>query len=178
MAIMNFNAGCTIPLRPWVLATPQIPKPMHTMAPRTVFGQEWWDIERKKAYAKTNDCCIACGVHKTKAKVKQWVEAHELYNFDYPKGKMIYLETVPLCHLCHNYIHFGRVTAVHGAWSDFGIMVKDHGDSVLKKSGFEKSEYRGCVADWEDWRLVIDGKEYKGKFKDYADWQNYFSKAR
>lgn len=176
MALLNFNAGCPIPLRPSVLLHPQIPKPMHTMAPRVVLGQEWWDRERKEAYNSTRQHCIACGVHQSKALVKQWMEAHELYEIDYSKGRMVYIESIPLCHLCHNFIHFGRVCMVYGEDSDFAYQVKKHGLKVLGMRKLPITEIKGGVADWEDWRLVIGDNEYKGKFNSYQEWQTFFSR--
>ncbi len=95
--------------RPEILLCPNIPKPMHGLAPRVIMGSSWWDKTRKEAYASTNRRCMACGVHKYKAKARKWLEGHELYQTDYRLGRLTYLETVPLCHFCHNYIHDGRL---------------------------------------------------------------------
>lgn len=144
------------------------------MAPRVILGQAWWDKERKAAYASTNEHCEACGVPKWEAKYKQWLEAHEIYEIDYLKGRMVYVRSAPLCHYCHNYIHSGRLQWLfdtqrinHRKYADILM----HGDAVLAKAGLKKREaYDGPTCEWSAWRLVINGKEYPGKFKDLEDW--------
>jgi hypothetical protein len=98
--------------RPEVLLCPNIPRPMHGVAPRVILGSKWWNQTRQAAYRSTNYHCLACGVPKSRARWKQWLEGHELYKVNHTKGKMIYLETVPLCFSCHNYIHDGRMSGL------------------------------------------------------------------
>lgn len=152
--------------QPEILLGPPIPLPMHGMAPRIVLGPKWWNKTRKAAYASTGWHCLACGVHKSDAP-KRWLEAHERYEVDYLLGRMTYLETVPLCHHCHNYCHPGRMRAMvdnnemtHAKYA----LVIQHGDAVLKAARMKKPETpRGPFAEAEDWRLVIDGVEYARK---------------
>lgn len=166
-------------LRPEILLHPNIPKPMHGIAPRTILGQGWWDIERRKAYANAQYRCQACGIHKTEAKYHQWLEAHELYEFDYANGKMIFTEIVALCHSCHNYIHSGRMQSlVDGSDIEMtNVKMLDilrHGDKLVKEAKLKQPEPPRKVAAWGKWRLVLFGKEYKGKFKNYADWRKTY----
>ncbi|MEK6881360.1 MAG: hypothetical protein AABY22_17185 [Nanoarchaeota archaeon] len=100
----------TMIVNPAILLHPQIPKTLHGIAPRKIFGDAWWDTERQKAYASTNYHCLACGVHKLKARYHKWLEAHETYLYNYCKGRLIFEEVVPLCHACHNSIHTGRMS--------------------------------------------------------------------
>lgn len=158
-----------------LLHQPQIPKPMHGVSPRTVLGQAWWNKERRAAYASTDFHCLACGVFKFNAKVKQHLEGHECYLIDYELGRMEYERTVPLCHLCHSYIHRGRLQMLvdsrkitHAKYQT----VVHHGESVLTRAGLStvKPVYNGPIAEWSDWRLVIGGDEYPPKFKTEQDW--------
>lgn len=102
------------------------------------------------------------------------MEGHEVYTIDYPAGRMTYIETVALCHSCHNFIHDGRLKAIF----DKGEITLEryeaiiaHGQAVLKEAGLVKSRrIFGKVAKWEDWRLVLFGKEYPPIFKNYEEW--------
>ena len=167
--------------RPEVLLSPQIPKPMHQLAPRTILGAKWWNDTRKAAYASTNYHCIACGVHKTQAQYRSWLECHEVYRIDYLAGRMTYLEAVPLCHLCHCYVHTGRMQAlldrgeVHQAKFTAAMI---HGDRILRVAGLKRLDpYEGPFAEWGKWRLILNGKEYKPIFKTYEDWCKHFDHA-
>jgi len=153
-------------LRPEVLQCGRIPEPLHGVAPRVVLGAKWWNATRQAAYKSTAYHCVACGVHKADARHRQWLEGHELYEVDYLLGTMTYLETVPLCHFCHNYIHSGRLAALldegkitHAKYT----AIIQHGDAVLDAAGLRKPEIVvECVCPKAaDWRLVINGKEYR-----------------
>jgi hypothetical protein len=101
-------------VRPELLTHPNLPKPLHGLAPREVKGKYWWDKTRKKAYEDNNFRCMACGTHKNDALFKQHLEAHEDYSIDYEEGSMRIKEIVPLCHACHSFIHSGRLKALMG----------------------------------------------------------------
>lgn len=164
-------------LRPEILLHPNIPKPLHGLAPRTILGQEWWDQQRKAAYAATQNRCAACGVHKSEAKYHNWLEAHELYDINYKKGLMTFKEVVAICHSCHNYIHSGRM----GMMVQQGTMTEEkmnditkHGDAILKKAKLKKPETPDYCADWGDWRLRLYNKDYEGMFKSFDDWYEFY----
>lgn len=163
--------------RPEILTSPNIPQPMHGLAPRTILGENWWNRTRRACYKSTNFHCIACGVHKYQARNRQWLEGHEVYDIDYLLGRMTFVEVVPLCTFCHNYIHDGRLRwlletgKVHHA--KYAAIIQ-HGDKVLREAGLIRETYNGPTADWEDWRLVIDGAEYEPLYKSFEDWRREF----
>jgi len=164
--------------RPQVLLLPQIPKPMHGLNPRTILGKEWWDKTRKEAYASTDYHCIACGVYRDQAKKVKWLEGHEVYETQYKLGKLVYIETVPLCHYCHNYIHKGRLEALlkkreitHNKFS----AVIQHGDQVISEAGLQPTPpYKGKMPKWADWRLVLLGIEYEPRFSSQKEWSKHY----
>lgn len=152
--------------RPEILLCTQIPEPLHGLAPRVVLGSKWWNETRKAAYESTGFHCAACGVYKTLAKGIQRLEGHEVYDTDYVRGRMTYLETVPLCHYCHSYIHCGRLRYLlergevsHQTYT----AIIQHGDRVLQEAGLVKPDpiLCGSFVGWDDWCLVINGKKYK-----------------
>lgn len=95
-------------LFPWILMHPNIPKPLHGMAPRVILGEEWWRKTKRESKQSLHQHCWSCGVHKSEAKYHKWLEAHECYSINYKTGEVRYAGTAALCHACHNYIHDGR----------------------------------------------------------------------
>lgn len=166
--------------RPELLLCGNVPNPMHGRAPRVVLGSKWWEQTRQAAYRSTAFHCAACGVWKHQAKGRKWLEAHEVYEIDYLRGRMTYVETVPLCHYCHAYIHSGRLAAMlEEGWISQGryAAIVRHGDLVLAEAGLEQPvPYTGPMAEWSDWRLVIDGVEYPPKHKNANAWRRAYDK--
>jgi hypothetical protein len=165
--------------RPEVLLLPQIPKPLHGMAPRIILGDAWWNNIRKEAYRKLWFHCMACGTYKSEVKgSNKWLEAHEVYRTDYIIGRMYYLESVPLCPFCHAFIHSGRLQALLDkrqiTQQRFSAIIQ-HGEQVLAKAGLVKSPpYNGPIAKWEDWRLVIGNRMYRSRFRSIEEWTKHY----
>lgn len=172
--------------RPELLLAPNVPKPLHKLAPRVILGASWWNKTRQEAYRSTDFHCAACGVEKYQAKGRQWLEGHEVYSIDYRKGTATYVETVPLCHFCHNYIHDGRMRALlqQGKLHQSKyIAIIQHGDRVLAEAGLQKMTYnardsslmtqlkKGKIARWEEWKLILFGKVYPTPYKSEAEWK-------
>lgn len=167
-------------LRPEVLLLPQIPKPLHGLAPRVILGRQWWDQTRKEAYRSTWFHCISCGVHKSEVKGKnKWLEAHEIYRTDYVIGRMYYIESVPLCPFCHAFIHCGRLQALLDkrqiTQQRFSAILQ-HGERILAGVGLVKPlPHDGPMAEWSKWRLVIGRQMYKPKFKSLEEWAKFYN---
>lgn len=148
---------------------------MHGLAPRIVLGAKWWNQTRQAAYRSTLWHCVACGVPNRIARFRQWLEGHELYEVDYPAGRLYYVETVPLCHCCHNYVHDGRLCSLlkkDQVSCQKYVAIIQHGDAVLAQAGLSKPEpYHGPFAEWSSWRLVLLGKKYPPIYKTYEEWE-------
>ena len=179
--------GDKMKINPEILLHPNIPKPLHGMSPRVLFGKEWWDKKRQIAYAERDYHCWACGVHKTEAKYHQWLEAHECYSYNYKKCTLTMKEIVALCHSCHSYIHSGRLEVMRRKGEVSEAKFKDihaHGNRVLESvivDGFKNpyiinDEYGGD--NWSKWKMIIDGKKYKAKFKSYDEWYEFYNKGK
>lgn len=163
--------------RPSLLLHPNIPKPLHGMAPRELLGTAWWNRERKEAFKKQHYCCAACGVPKEEARYFQWLEGHEVYDTNYPLGRSVYVETVGLCHSCHNFIHSGRLQILVDKGEIPSKKQADiirHGRTILAKAGLRKHPYIGPCAKWRDWRLVLFGKEYHPRLKSFKAWAKHY----
>lgn len=163
--------------RPELLLMPNVPKPLHGVAPRVVLGKAWWDKTRQAAYRSTGHRCLACGVHKLMAQWHKWLEGHEVYEINYKRGTATYVETVPLCHFCHCFIHCGRLDAElqRGNIDQAKYSaVMAHGDLVLKSAGLSKKPPVLQVGPpWHRWRMIVNGEKHKPRFKDERDWMRH-----
>ena len=184
-------------LKPIVLSHPHIPQPLHGLNPRSIMGQQQWDIIRQKVYASTNYHCIACGIHKTKARNHHWLEAHEFYNINHQTGVCIIEDIIPLCHFCHNFIHSGRLTMIMGKDKSVNEIkaILEHGFKILADNnlqcfpytllfgqGLEVNTY-GVTAytikentelQWTDYKLIYNDKTYDSPFKSREEWLAYY----
>lgn len=186
--------------KPEILCHPNIPKPLHGVAPRAIMGQQWWDDTRKQVYARYDYHCIACGVHKKDALVYQWLEAHEFYHVNYQTGLVKISSIEPLCWMCHNFIHSGRLEALYdnGELSmPEAVQILEHGFAILAKNnlkcffgtrdfakkinartfGVKAYEIKGTVP-WNKWRLLWNGKEYFSKFKNEDEWLAHYTQKK
>lgn len=156
------------------LLHPQLPKPLHGLAPRVILGDNWWNKERGEAYKSTGFRCKACGVHKSQAKYHKWLEGHEQYEIDYLLGLSRYVGTIPLCHYCHNYIHQGRLQTLldQGKVSHQKFMaVIQHGEAILKAAKLPiERPYTGPTVEWNSWRLILFDNVYAPLYKSFEDW--------
>lgn len=193
--------------RPELLTHPNIPKPLHGLAPREVKGRTWWDKVRKEAYAEKGHHCWACGKHaKTEEKWnKPFLEAHENYFINYEEGYMEITEITALCHLCHAFIHSGRLSALF----DTDQMPIPKAEYILKR-GFkllkdnnltpffgtarvyanlfdpstspraeeltEQQSKSNIQQDWTKWHLRLEGEKYYSKFKNLKEWSKHYGR--
>ena len=97
-------------LRP-LIAMPNIPKPLHGVAPRTVLGTTTWNHMRKFAYTKANDTCEICGEKPEELRRRH---GHEVYEIDYEKGTAKFVRVFCICSLDHlGCIHTGRAITLY-----------------------------------------------------------------
>jgi hypothetical protein len=150
------------------------------MSPRSILGDEWWDKERVQAYRKFYNHCQACGVHRSDALYYRSLEAHEVFHFNYPKGRLKLRGIVGICHACHNYIHDGRMENL----AHVGLFDEDkrqailrRGEEILRSAGYSefKIEDDQLTPKWQDWHIVVEGKSYFTRYKSLNEWHEYFS---
>lgn len=176
-------------LRP-LIAMPNLPKPMHALAPRTLLGASTWNHMRKFCYSKANDTCEICGNKPEKLRHRH---AHEVYEIDYKKGEARFVRAFCVCALDHlGCIHTGRAITLfkqgnplypkefllEGAEKAFKIISeynKDHPDADLRAYA-TYLDYLKC----EDLRSEMEGliEQYNVKFymedpKKVAKWEKW-----
>lgn len=95
---------------PRIITMPNVPKPTHSLAPRTLLGASNWEHMRRRCYYEAGYKCEACGAEIGKDIEKKDLHAHELYTIDYIKGDVVFARCVALCEKCHlRCIHTGRM---------------------------------------------------------------------
>lgn len=188
MPFVNLNSN---PLfkRPELLRHGYIPRPLSGVSPREIMGQEWWDGQRKEAYAGNNGHCWACGV------LSDGLDAHEVYEYDYQRAIATFKEVVALCKNCHAFVHLGHTKNTESE-RRFRAVAK-HGHRVLKKAGLKASWHvrmfigffdLGLVSlfidsdpmpdiqmpPWHKWRMIFEGKEYGPRFDSPAQLEEHY----
>lgn len=99
-----------------ILTMPNVPKPLHMRAPRTILGNKTWNSMRHYCYNQAHDHCEICGRDCSKeANGKRIAHAHELYSYDYAKQEAVFERCICLCGWpCHTgCIHTGRALTLY-----------------------------------------------------------------
>lgn len=189
-----FDAPTTAKFNPEILTQPNIPKPLHGVAPRVVLGEAWWIQERALSRNRAKGHCEACGIADYLS--GRALEAHETYETNYKTGVATYLETAMLCHKCHNFIHSGRLQMIMGKEKTREEVkaILTHGFTTLKGTKFKafhptceladelKVKRQGVQAaklptssiPWGDWRMQVLGKTHPPLFPTYIAWATHF----
>lgn len=157
-------------LQPEILLQHGIPVPLWGINPRTVLGETWWNKTRRAAYRSTGYRCLACGV-----KPGRWIQAHEVYSIDYERGLMVYVQAVPLCQLCHLFIHRVRLLRLHQrgyvGQAEYRTVL-EHGSRILRAARLVCCDPPLKMAHWSRWRMMVLGRTYGPRYKSYKDWLN------
>ena len=160
-----------------ILSMPNVPHPLHSLAPRTILGTTTWNHMRNRCYFEANYTCEACGAkvkteyydngavhhqyHDDGTIAKRNLHAHELYSYDYNKGVARFERCVALCECCHvRFIHSGRMLTMYKqgdplTTADRVLEGLEHGFEQIKKynnehKGGEKLRVYYAVIDYVD----------------------------
>lgn len=87
-----------------ILSMPNVPLPLHSLAPRTIMGATEWNKTRTACYEACERKCEICGTYCDNGKL----DGHELYAYDFEKCEAKLVRIVGLCKRCHGFIHSGR----------------------------------------------------------------------
>jgi len=169
-------------LRPELLLHPNIPKPLHGLAPRTLMKAKRWNEVRREAYAKNNYHCWACGAYREYDKeklrfVEESLDCHEFYDIDYEAKTSTIVEFVALCKACHSYVHSGRMNGMYDKGrlnEEDCYYITSHGDRVLSQAGLDptvkKVDENTYEDEWSDWKLVVDSYSHGSIMESYDQW--------
>lgn len=198
-AVPSLGNGLQL-LVPEILCHPNVPKPLHGVAPRVIMGDGWWNRIRGLVYQKYDYRCAACGVPKHLARRFQHLEAHEFYEVDYNTGIVIVKSLEPLCNYCHMFIHNGRLVNTlntpQGASTRIAMEILRHGFNVCIENDIacfhgavDAAEYLEMPVpydlkyytpevnpdiEWGDWKMIFQGREYYSKFKSMDEWAQFY----
>lgn len=97
-----------------LLTMPNIPKPLHSLAPRTLVGATAWNYMRKQCYKRAGERCEICGCKVSGEPGWSQHQAHEVYKIDCVDGTSKLKKVVCLCKRCHLLcIHTGRALTLY-----------------------------------------------------------------
>lgn len=96
--------GTGVPL----ITMPNVPRPLHGLAPRIIMGQSTWNHIRKRCYFDAGYKCEICGADPPKGQL----HAHELYTIDWEKGTSKFERCIAICRQDHDFIHSGRLVTL------------------------------------------------------------------
>lgn len=119
-----------------LLTMPNIPLPLHSLAPRTIMGQKKWDILRKREYMKQK---YTCQISK-KELGHGHCHLHEVYDIDWRKQISTFKRYIVLSPKIHTrFIHSGRA-----------LTLFQNGDKQMPKEFMLKTLEKGfkIIADY------------------------------
>lgn len=96
-----------------IIAMPNIPKPIHGLAPRTVLGDSTWQHMRKRCYFEAGYKSQISGIDLDRSSAQLRPNAHELYSYNYYTGEALFERAVCISPLEHNFIHSGRMLTMY-----------------------------------------------------------------
>jgi hypothetical protein len=135
-----------------------------------VIGGKWWKEASAESKQRAQRRCNACGRFSDK------LEAHESYEVDYVNARLYFVEVVALCWFCHRYIHQSQLAAMVAKGAipkELADKVIQHGEGVLRSYGLVKPPSEPDLNEWQDWRMIFNGKAYPPRFLNEIEWQEY-----
>ena len=87
-----------------ILQQPNVPKPLHSLAPRVIETAHWWNKQRDAMLERQDYTCKCCD---TKVDHRSKLDLHEEYTINYEEGYSNVTGMIGLCKDCHAFIHNG-----------------------------------------------------------------------
>lgn len=151
-----------------LLLHPTIPQEVAKISPNTLESKEWWDKKRVESYQLNNDKCHACGIHKSNDPYHNWLEAHQVFKYNFEEKYIEYIGISALCHRCHRFIHIGLCSKIDDDNKFNDVM--SYGLENLSKIGLSLYDWKKLKLDISKrletvigWRVLYDGNFYSYK---------------
>jgi len=169
-------------IQPELLLHFPIPVVLHGLNPRLLLGKHWWNKTRKEAYRSNGGFCQACGITGK-------LDAHERYEFDFKKLVATFIDVVPLCRRCHQYIHWlscpldkkvsilkrGNQILLMAGQPVSKMKMESAGSPYVEEQVFEQYPPKVLSGIWDiRWRLdisVLNVSMSKVKLPKYDSWR-------
>lgn len=146
-----------------ILTQTILPFALHGVNPRTIMGEAEWNKVKHQVQRESMHECMCCGRY-IRHVPGDWIETHEVYNFDIDKKEVKLIGFVGLCGECHNFIHQGRlrIMVLQGRISiEEYRKIIIHGNRLLQRFGLTKQGLPADEIENPNWYLLYDGKKYR-----------------
>lgn len=143
-----------------ILTQSILPIALHGINPRTAMGTTAWNKMKKEKQALADHHCMACGEYVAHV-AGNYLECHEVYDFDIANHTATIKDYVCLCKDCHNYIHQGRLRML---LQEGTITLKEYeriinrGNKLLERSNLKKIDLPSNELEYSNWKMIYNGK--------------------
>ena len=149
-----------------ILTQTILPFSLHGINPRTIMGEKEWDKVKHQVQKESLHECMCCGRY-IRHIPGDWIETHEIYDFDINKKEAKLIGFVGLCNECHSYIHQGRlrILLMQGRIStDEYQRIIHHGNQLLQQFGLVKKDLPSEEIENSAWYLLYNGEKYRNNY--------------
>jgi len=151
-----------------VLTQPIVPVILHGLNPRNLMKSSEWDKLKKQYREKANHHCMICQRYVSHSR-GDWLELHEVYEYDYENLIQKIVDFVSICKECHMFIHLGRTEALVSEGKitsakfmdilNIGMFLLQSFDLLNEKN--ENLRKMQSVLHEKDWKLEWQGNTYR-----------------
>lgn len=146
-----------------ILTQPIIPIYLHGVNPRSIMGDNRWNKIKKEVQKEANHHCMICGDFVSH-KHGDWLNTHEIYEYDYDNFIQKLNGYVGICTSCHEFIHQGHLNIQYHN----GFVSEEERNAIIKKGnellsmfGLKKENMPDDVLKNKNWKLLFENNFYQ-----------------